>query len=78
MSDQNDKKFNLIFEEKKLKSQKALEQVANPKCSKCHGTGNLGWNRTHTYWITCRCVLKKISTYQNFKKEQESITLIKR
>jgi hypothetical protein len=56
-------KLELLKAEKK----KELESLANPKCSKCHGLGQLGWNRTFNYWIMCKCVMKML----NFAKENQ-------
>ncbi|KKL23032.1 hypothetical protein LCGC14_2429490 [marine sediment metagenome] len=52
------KKYNMMIEMKKQENKKTIEEKANPKCNKCYGTGNLGWNNTYKYWVVCKCVLK--------------------
>lgn len=65
------KKYNMMIEMKKQENKKTIEEKANPKCNKCYGTGNLGWNNTYKYWVVCKCVLKKAEAEQLEKKITE-------
>ncbi len=64
------KKKESYFEQEEVEKNKKetaelLQKKANPKCTKCFGTGRRGWNITYHYWIACQCVGKNLPLAKN-------------